>query len=233
LLRYKVPIINEYWKIPLYITIFSVRRTDKIPEATYHPLEQYMEKVEEIFDMLELTQKIDKRRIYLASEVPEVFEEARQKYPQYEVISNVEATKLAFDLKSRYAFDSLMGMVSDLHMMAWSDFIVCTLSSNICRIVLESMQTIHPDASHLVRTVDTLYFNYAENEQHVKVIHESRATRKNGLKVGDVLVWTKWNHDGLYGVYRPGRSNETFYIPRMTVEKIDETAEFPLNIPDL
>lgn len=220
-LKFKKPIVGV-----------QVRRTDKIPEATYHPLEQYMEKVEEIFDLLELTQKIDKRRIFLASEVPEVFEEARQKFPQYEIISNTEATKVAYDVKTRYAFGSLMGMISDLHMMSYCDFMVCTLSSNICRIVLETMQTIHPDASHLIRTVDSLYFNYAENTQYAKVIHDGTAIRKQGLKVGDILEFHSWNFDGHYYLKNP-KNNESITLPRMNFELVDETTEFPLYIPEV
>lgn len=59
-----------------------VRRTDKHLEAAYYPLETYMNHVEAYFMDLEaanpLAQRLP-RRVYLASEVPSIVDEARQK----------------------------------------------------------------------------------------------------------------------------------------------------------
>lgn len=45
-----------------------VRRSDKVGEAEFYPIEKYMTWVDEFYDILELTQKVDKRRIFLASD---------------------------------------------------------------------------------------------------------------------------------------------------------------------
>jgi glycoprotein 6-alpha-L-fucosyltransferase len=187
--------------------------------------------VEEFYDQLELRQKVDKRRIFLASEVPDVYEEARKKYPQYEVISNVQASVKANKLNTRYALDSFLGAVTDLYMMSLCDYVVCTLSSNICRIVLEKMQTTHPDAHHLVKSLDSLYFNWGEDPVQGKVVHESQETRKNNLKIGELVVIEKYFN--LYGHYQVRRPNGTSIklIPRWTVELVDLTAEFPVVLP--
>ena len=49
-------------------------------EAAFHGIEEYMVHAIEYFNMLEKRQKIDKRRIYLASDEPAVLAEAREKY---------------------------------------------------------------------------------------------------------------------------------------------------------
>lgn len=50
-----------------------VRRTDKVgTEAAFHSLDEYMAHVEEYYNQLEMVQKVDKRRVYLASDDPKV-----------------------------------------------------------------------------------------------------------------------------------------------------------------
>ena len=57
-----------------------VRRTDKVgTEAAFHDLDEYMIYVEEYYDQLETRQRIDKRRVFLASDDPTVLEKAKTK----------------------------------------------------------------------------------------------------------------------------------------------------------
>jgi glycoprotein 6-alpha-L-fucosyltransferase len=136
-----------------------VRRTDKlIREASYHSLEEYMRPVEKYYDKLELTEKVEKRRIFLATDEPEVIKEASRKYPHYEIIADYEATLRASNLTSRYSTTSLMGFLLDLHLLSLSDYIVCTLSSEVCRVAYELMQTYHLDASDRVYSNDFIYY---------------------------------------------------------------------------
>ncbi|KAF6205363.1 hypothetical protein GE061_019534 [Apolygus lucorum] len=57
-----------------------IRRTDKVgTEAAFHPVDEYMMHVEEYFKQIELTQKVEKKRIYLASDDVKVFKEVVSK----------------------------------------------------------------------------------------------------------------------------------------------------------
>jgi len=57
-----------------------IRRTDKVgTEAAFHPLDEYMSHVEEYFKQLEMTQPVDVRRVYLASDDPTVLKDAKEK----------------------------------------------------------------------------------------------------------------------------------------------------------
>lgn len=50
-----------------------VRRTDKVgTEASLHTVEEYMKWVEEYYNQLETERKVDKRRVFLASDDPKV-----------------------------------------------------------------------------------------------------------------------------------------------------------------
>lgn len=58
-----------------------VRRTDKVgTEAAFHSLQEYMKHVERYYQQQEKIRPIDKRRIYLASDDPNVIAEAKEKY---------------------------------------------------------------------------------------------------------------------------------------------------------
>jgi glycoprotein 6-alpha-L-fucosyltransferase len=63
-----------------YAFSVHIRRTDKVgTEAAFHPLEEYMSAVDEYYNFLEMKQKVDRRRVYLASDDPKVIAEAQRK----------------------------------------------------------------------------------------------------------------------------------------------------------
>ena len=114
-----------------------IRRTDKVgTEAAFHSLSEYMSYVDEYFDQLEMVEKIDQRRIYLASDDPKVIDEARKNYPQYEVIGDPEVAKNAA-VSTRYTDSSLNGIMLDIDLLSKTDYLVCTFSSQVCRVAYE------------------------------------------------------------------------------------------------
>ena len=61
-----------------YIHRIHVRRTDKIgSEAAFHSVDEYMTHVNDYYDQLEVSRKIKKRRVYVASDDPGVIEEIK------------------------------------------------------------------------------------------------------------------------------------------------------------
>ena len=57
-----------------------IRRTDKVNlEAAYHSVDEYMYWVDLYFKTLEAKQKVEQRRVYLASDDPNVLSEAIKK----------------------------------------------------------------------------------------------------------------------------------------------------------
>ena len=53
------------------------------------------------------------------------------RYPGYVFISDTNISQSA-DVSLRLSEESLMGIIVDLHLLARSDFLVCTCSSNVC-----------------------------------------------------------------------------------------------------
>lgn len=57
-----------------------MRRTDKVgTEAAFHSIDEYMMYVEEYYSLLSARQTIDRKRIYLATDDPNLLEETRKK----------------------------------------------------------------------------------------------------------------------------------------------------------
>lgn len=109
-----------------------VRRTDKVgTEAAFHGIEEYMAAVAEYYDSLETIRKVDKRRVFLASDDPKVIAEAKKKYTDYEIIGDPEIAKNAA-VSTRYTDSSLNGILLDVHLLSMSDYLVCTFSSQVC-----------------------------------------------------------------------------------------------------
>lgn len=124
-----------------------VRRTDKVgTEAAFHGIEEYMMAVDDYYNQLEMVEAVDKRRVFIASDDPKVIDEAKAKYPHYEIIGDPDVAKVAA-VSTRYTDSSLNGIILDIHLLSLSDYLVCTFSSQVCRVAYEIMQTLYPDAS--------------------------------------------------------------------------------------
>lgn len=209
-----------------------VRRTDKlIREAGFHSLEEYMNPVNEYYDKLELTEKVEKRRVFLASDEPDVLREASEKYPHYEIIADYESTFKASNLTSRFSTNSLMGFLLDLHLLSISDFIVCTLSSEVCRLAFELMQTHHVDACDRVYSNDFIYYYNGHPPYYYESLipHTPRYPDEIEAQVGDALqIFTGANHHvGLIHVTNT-RTGKTGKVPRFKLKRRPEIVEFSL-----
>ena len=56
------------------------------------------------------------------------------------MFTDEEIVQSANNQSERFSLDSLFGMVYDLHMLAGSDFMVCTFTSNVSLIILNILQ---------------------------------------------------------------------------------------------
>lgn len=116
----------------------------------------------DFFSRLELTRAAVQRRVFVATDEPSVIKEIKKKFPSYVVISNDHSAREAFDMKARTKSSALTGMVTDIHLLAHADRLVCALSSGFCRIAYELMQARHAeaglDATRKAVSVDVEYF---------------------------------------------------------------------------
>eukprot|EP00057_Strongylocentrotus_purpuratus_P016641 XP_011671115.1 PREDICTED: alpha-(1,6)-fucosyltransferase [Strongylocentrotus purpuratus] len=166
-----------------------VRRTDKVgTEAAFHGIEEYMFHAEEFYLRLERRQEVPVRKIYLATDDASLLKEAERKYPKYTFVSDNAISKSA-GLSSRYSEDSLRGVIVDIFYLSRSDFLVCTFSSQVCRVAYEMMQDLHPDAAANFRSLDDIYYYGGQNahEQTVLYEHKPQGSDEIEMRPGDSI----------------------------------------------
>ncbi|KAK3094131.1 hypothetical protein FSP39_024491 [Pinctada imbricata] len=172
-----------------------VRRTDKLAaEAAYHSVDEYMRYVAEYFDKLEMIQEVPERKVFLASDDPSVLPEAKKNYPDYTFISDPSVT-LSAGLNKRYTDESLRGVILDIHFLSLCDYLVCTFSSQVCRVAYEKMQTMHGDPSANFKSLDDIYYFGGQNGHYVEVVeeHVKRNSKEIDMEPGD-LIGIAGNH---------------------------------------
>nr|XP_027211635.1 alpha-(1,6)-fucosyltransferase-like [Penaeus vannamei] len=169
----------------------QVRRTDKvIREAKLIELEKYMEAAEDFFDDLEIRgTNVTRRRIYLATDDPNVVLEARKKYPNYKIVCNEESVSTA-NMKTRKSETNMKNFLTDVFFLYHSDYLVCSLSSNICRLAYELLQTLRPDAPRRIFSVDSSYWFHYEvgNVVRARYPHTPRRPSELEFQKGDRLT---------------------------------------------
>jgi glycoprotein 6-alpha-L-fucosyltransferase len=79
------------------------------------------------------------------------------RYPEYNFFFDEKNAKEAVPTK-RYTSESFQGLLYDIYLLSACDYVVCTFSSQICRLVYELMQTKYPDASWRFQSLDDIYF---------------------------------------------------------------------------
>ncbi|XP_059046636.1 alpha-(1,6)-fucosyltransferase [Achroia grisella] len=202
-MNFKTPIVGVH-----------IRRTDKVgTEAAFHHIHEYMAHVKDYYDQLELTRTVDVRRVYLATDDPNVLEDARNKYPSYQFLGDESVAKTAATHR-RYTPVSLAGLLLDLHMLAMCDYIVCTFSSQVGRVAYEMMQTNRVDASNSFFSLDDIYYFGGQNaHDRIAVMpHSPEHSQDISLEVGD-LIGIAGNHWNGYGRGTNKRSNMNGLIP--------------------
>lgn len=53
------------------------------------------------------------------------------RYPEYEIVGDEDISKTA-SISKRYSDQSLSGIITDIHFLSLSDYLVCTFSSQVC-----------------------------------------------------------------------------------------------------
>ncbi|KAH8287618.1 hypothetical protein KR054_010905 [Drosophila jambulina] len=218
---------NLGWERP--IVGVHVRRTDKVgTEAACHSVEEYMTHVEDYYRTLEVNGTSVVRRIFLASDDAQVIEEARRKYPQYHIIGDPEVARMA-SVSTRYTDTALNGIILDIHLLSMSDHLVCTFSSQVCRVAYEIMQTLYPDAAYRFKSLDDIYYYGGQNAHNRRVViaHKPRTHEDLQLRVGD-LVSVAGNHWDGNSKGKNTRTNQGGLFPSFKVEEKVDTAKLPL-----
>ncbi|XP_076353679.1 alpha-(1,6)-fucosyltransferase-like isoform X2 [Tachypleus tridentatus] len=184
-----------------------VRRTDKIgKEASSWNVEEYMVHVEDFYRQLELEQSVSVKRVFVATDDHKVLRSLQESYKNYTFLTNLKGIKTAEVVKNRFSMKSLFGAVTDVFLLAHTDFLVCTFSSGFCRLSYELMQTLYADISRKAHSLDVEY-HYAGSlppSRQAMYPHSPLFNYEMALQVRDVL--TKTNEYDIVNEAKEGRS---------------------------
>ncbi|KAH8862324.1 Alpha-(1,6)-fucosyltransferase [Schistosoma japonicum] len=215
----------------------QIRRTDKInTEASFHSLEEYMTEVDSYFNFIDASRQMMsrteewrndikspfhhrvyhqlnpvKRQVYIATDEPSIFDEAQSKYPNYVFYGDRRRAESA-SVSKRQNADSIMGIVIDVFVLSKTDYLVCTFSSQVCRLAYELKQSNHlefGDASQQFRTLDDVYYYGGQQASPYEVVISDN---KTGLSIGD-LVHFLGNHWNGYAKVEKVNTNHKVMAP--------------------
>uniref|UniRef100_A0A0N4WCV6 GT23 domain-containing protein n=1 Tax=Haemonchus placei TaxID=6290 RepID=A0A0N4WCV6_HAEPC len=189
----------------------QIRRTDKVgTEAAFHSVEEYMLWAERWFKIEESKQGRNvSRRVFVATDDPSVFREIKQKFPSYEVYGDEQTANTA-QLESRYTDSSLYGVVRDIRLLSHCNYLVCTFSSQVCRMGFELMQVQQGDAGERFHSLDDIYY-FGGQHAHELIAVEDHVPEQPGeieMRVGDIIGVAGNHWDGFSkGVNRRTEAN--------------------------
>jgi len=122
----------------------------------------------------------------------------------------------------RYTPESAKGVIEDIYFLSQCDYLVCTFSSQVCRLAYELMQPRFPDASWRFKSLDDVYYFGGQNGHRVMAIYDHEGNREAGemdLKKGD-LIGLAGNHWNGYSKGRNERTNQEGLFPSYKVKEV-------------
>lgn len=91
----------------------------------------------------------------------------------------------SYDRKSTTGFESIL---IDLHFLAHSNYLVCTMSSNVCRLAYEMQMAINLDNFLMFKSLDTEYFNYFDLTLFKIAILQNKNPHHLNFRRGDLIM---------------------------------------------
>ncbi|CAH8536087.1 unnamed protein product [Schistosoma rodhaini] len=204
-----------------------IRRTDKIIlEAKFHNLSEYMKQVDKFFDRqnanhLVMLKRHDlngeklgsiseesigrknalraKRSVYLATDDPNVFTQFSYNHPNH-ILYGSPGRSHSADMEFRMTYNSMNNAIVDVIALSMTDFLVCTFSSNICRLAYELMQTRHMELGDATQLCHSIDFAFHEEDYKRLKFDVIIPDKKGHLKYGDIVDTFKNHGNGLASV---------------------------------
>ena len=181
---------------------------------------KYMERVYEYF----LLHEPDIRVVYLASDDVNDLKNTRLKYKDVSFKGAVMPTGRG------KCGDDYLGIVTDIFMLAKSNYTILTLTSNVGRLVYELMQALHyGDMSNQVISLDAPWKVVRSKNQKMFAIeqHKAQVDTEIDLEIGDIVeMQITWLPRASYSFGRNERTGKQGFYPSYKVENLLATAKF-------
>lgn len=97
-------------------------------------------------------------------------------------------------LENRYSSQGQDAIIKDIFKLALSDFLVCTFSSNVCRLAYELRMALRPFVSHLYEVISLdmdYFFQYGNDIDYVTLREHSNFQLGDNIKVEKCFIGCK------------------------------------------
>nr|CAB3247603.1 Alpha-(1,6)-fucosyltransferase-like [Phallusia mammillata] len=167
-----------------------IRRTDKLKgEADFHSLEEYMIHVKKWYDNYDdFNGGNVTRRVFLATDDVTIHKEALDKYPKFS-FSWIANNSYFAQKQRRTSDEGFWGIVYDVALLSQCDYVVCTFTSNIGRLVHEVMVAESNNPLRYATSIDVEHFSVGEIRMLREVIEDYYPDnpKELELRVGDII----------------------------------------------
>ena len=182
------------------------------------------------------------KRVFVATDDPKVIKECKTKFPGYTFYSDQTVSELASPERfsssgkmRRYTPKGLLGIISDIHILSLCDHLVCTMTSNICRLAYELQQTRLNKGPANVNSLDTVW-HFFGHDKFVAFATSDYKPRDQpdmlSMKTGDVITFTDvykapfYERKGYILGYNTN-TTKTGYLPLQKIQRVIKVAEHP------
>ncbi|EDV19793.1 uncharacterized protein TRIADDRAFT_32887, partial [Trichoplax adhaerens] len=172
-----------------------LRHTDKAFESKLFNINQYMIQVNAFYNRLAKHKINIKRRVFVVTDTPKFIPQLVTKYPNYQFTHPPIKQLKAGTFTSRYSATNLKYFLRDLFLLAECDYLICTMSSNVCRLAYELHEVFYDQTkTQHSKSLDVKYhvFGLARNQVGPWIMRANQDCPSNASNVidlgkGDIL----------------------------------------------
>ena len=136
-----------------------VRRGDFSEMVAPQPIEKYMTIVEDYFRRLDIMGKAVRRRLYLATDDPNVHEVISRNYPEYTIFCSSSAEHAVQKFHGYYLnTPAISEIILDTFLLSKVDYFVGTLTSHVSKVVYMLRSAEDPHAEENMASLDSDFF---------------------------------------------------------------------------
>ena len=170
-----------------------VRRSDKNTEASFFEVDKYMCEIERFIQVHShkyAESSFSRPTVFVASDDSAVFSELKAKFPNFTFVFNDTFTNTAGDTVNRYSETGLKSFLFDVYFLSRAKYLVCTFTSNVCRLAYELMVKQRPDTDPVAKSLDMHYYNYFDVQFVQIAIMDNEREHELKFRKGDFLMKT-------------------------------------------
>ncbi len=198
-----------------------IRRGDKIQETYHRPVEEYILQLQDILAIKQYSHCEFSKHVFLATDEPEVIDELGLKLgPSFNIEANASIALNASSVLKRFLPQMHSEVVHNFVNLVTSRYLICTFSSNFCRLVYEYKLATMPSIFDLYETISLDLNPFGDYNRRYKTNHHRIAKYQQPFHK-DQMIYV---HKRVNPVKNQGsislKGDDVIYFVRSSVSKV-------------